>query len=321
MLLLKKFLILQTRGAFPAICMPILAMDDFRLRIFMTVAECGSFTKAAGKLGISQPAVSQNIADLEQDTGIRLFVRDRRNVSLTPEGILFRSYAEKILYWCDAAGRMFGAGIRKSRMRTVRIAASEDVASCILPDLVSSVRTVIPDMNFEVTDFQGMPGSAPDLAIVTERYQDRFDFETSGRKNLAGGNYTATPIGMPAACAVASSSGPLAFSSLREIPDTASIAYWSGPGPAKDILPMDMLPNIRFESFSVEAVKTAVRRSANIAGILPYHAVKRELEAGEFVQLPLPAPPYMMTAELIIRDEFGRTSVGKLLSEKLKTYF
>ena len=55
-------------------------LEDFRLRVFMAVAEEGSFTKAAASLGVTQPAVSQNIADLEKVTGQKLFERMRGEV-------------------------------------------------------------------------------------------------------------------------------------------------------------------------------------------------------------------------------------------------
>lgn len=52
-------------------------LEDFRLKVFMAVAETGSFTKASRKLGVSQPAVSQNISSLEKETGAILFQRAR----------------------------------------------------------------------------------------------------------------------------------------------------------------------------------------------------------------------------------------------------
>ena len=61
-------------------------LDDFRLRVFMMVAAEGSFTRAAQHLGVSQPAVSQNIAELEKQVGAVLFERKRGEVTLTPEG-------------------------------------------------------------------------------------------------------------------------------------------------------------------------------------------------------------------------------------------
>ena len=53
--------------------------EDFRLKVFMAVAETGSFTKAAKSIGISQPAVSQNINALEKEIGTPLIL-DRKSV-------------------------------------------------------------------------------------------------------------------------------------------------------------------------------------------------------------------------------------------------
>ncbi|HMM70600.1 MAG TPA: LysR family transcriptional regulator, partial [Gudongella oleilytica] len=57
-------------------------------RIFNQVAVLGSFTKAANTLFMSQPAVSQSIAALESELGVRLFTRTRKGVVLTEEGKL-----------------------------------------------------------------------------------------------------------------------------------------------------------------------------------------------------------------------------------------
>ena len=70
---------------------------DNRLKIFVAVAQSGSFTLAARSLGCTQPAVSQNIAQLESETGCALFERGRGSVSLTPSGRVFFSYAKRIL--------------------------------------------------------------------------------------------------------------------------------------------------------------------------------------------------------------------------------
>ena len=76
-------------------------LEDFRLRVFVTVAECGSFTAAAKALGISQPAVSQNISQLEQLAGGPLFDRSKGCITLTDKGLLFDGYARRILHWYE----------------------------------------------------------------------------------------------------------------------------------------------------------------------------------------------------------------------------
>jgi len=71
--------------------------EDFRLRVFAKVAESGSFTAAARALGISQPAVSQHIAELEKYVEGRLFERSRGQVRLTARGEAFLAQAQRIL--------------------------------------------------------------------------------------------------------------------------------------------------------------------------------------------------------------------------------
>ena len=82
-------------------------IDDFRLRVFDTVCRAGSFTAAARELGITQPAVSQQIAELEKDMGRALFERKPASVALSEEGRRFQEYAAQILHWYDAANQAF----------------------------------------------------------------------------------------------------------------------------------------------------------------------------------------------------------------------
>jgi DNA-binding transcriptional LysR family regulator len=79
-------------------------MFDFRqLRYFIAVAEELSFTRAAQRLHLSQPPLSQQIQALEQDLGIRLLERDKRNVTLTEPGRLFLEQARQILAMAEDA--------------------------------------------------------------------------------------------------------------------------------------------------------------------------------------------------------------------------
>ena len=74
----------------------------------MAVAECGSFTGAARMLNVSQPAVSQNIAELEKAVGAELFQRGRSSVTLTEKGETFRFYALRIIKGYEDLNTVFG---------------------------------------------------------------------------------------------------------------------------------------------------------------------------------------------------------------------
>jgi len=78
-------------------------LDNFRLRVFASVADTGSFTVTARNLGVTQAAVSQHVAELEKTVGEELFARARGGVSLTAAGELLLKYVKNILWWYDRA--------------------------------------------------------------------------------------------------------------------------------------------------------------------------------------------------------------------------
>lgn len=72
-------------------------MELRHLKYFQIVANERSFTKAAEKLNMSQPPLSRQIKDLENELGVKLFVRKYKNLELTKQGELFLNYANKII--------------------------------------------------------------------------------------------------------------------------------------------------------------------------------------------------------------------------------
>ena len=120
-------------------------LEDFRLRVFMAVVQEKSFTKAASILGVTQPAVSQNIAELEKLSGRKLFERQRGEVLLTPQGQVFMEYASGILSLCESAGNMFSS----FGPTVVKVSVSEDLYTLYLAPVLESFMTVHPDISFE----------------------------------------------------------------------------------------------------------------------------------------------------------------------------
>ena len=74
-----------------------LPFDLRALEIFLTVCEAGSMAAAARTLSLTQPAVSQSIADLEARTGTALFDRSVRPLALTPPGGILRQRASALM--------------------------------------------------------------------------------------------------------------------------------------------------------------------------------------------------------------------------------
>src|SRR5919109_669176 len=67
------------------------------LRYFLAVAEAGSFSRAADRLGVSQPAVSHQMRDLENALRVSLFQRRGKRILLTASGLIFQEHARVIL--------------------------------------------------------------------------------------------------------------------------------------------------------------------------------------------------------------------------------
>ncbi len=117
-------------------------LDDFRLRVFLTLAEECSFTRAAISLDVSQPAVSQNIAELERNLGVKLFDRQRGEVSLTPAGKIFKRYAEAILsHYSEASGIFVPL-----EERNVSVSASDEVYMYICDVLLKDFLLIHPEI-------------------------------------------------------------------------------------------------------------------------------------------------------------------------------
>jgi len=103
------------------------------IRTFVVVAEEGSFTRAAGQLNVTQGAVSQQIAKLEDFLGLRLFERLPRGLRLTPGGQRFRRGVERGIDQIDAE---IDALKSTDQSTTLRITANSSFAAqCLAPRL------------------------------------------------------------------------------------------------------------------------------------------------------------------------------------------
>ena len=117
------------------------------LKIFIAVAQAGSMSAAARELYIAQPTVSQVIAEIENEYGIRLFERLSRRLYITREGRQLLDYARHITALFEEMERDLHYA---SRNRTLRVGATITVGSCILPALVARFEAENPSDTVEV---------------------------------------------------------------------------------------------------------------------------------------------------------------------------
>src|ERR1700681_3366421 len=124
-------------------------MVDFRsLETFLWVVTLGSFRAAGEKLNTTQPAISQRIAQLEREMGVKLINRDHRVASPTPSGRQMMVYAEKLIGL--RAAMMAEIGDRSAMRGVLRLGVAETIVHTWLPQLVKSVNQVYPNLSLEI---------------------------------------------------------------------------------------------------------------------------------------------------------------------------
>ncbi len=128
-------------------------MEIAQLRSFLKIAEHRNFTRAAEECGVSQPALSQQIARLEEELGCAVFERQGRQVKLTEAGELLRRRAEQILVLVDDTSREIRDDGETGR---VVVAAIPTIAPYLLPRVLKTFHEQYPKarvvVNEEVTE-------------------------------------------------------------------------------------------------------------------------------------------------------------------------
>ncbi|MEZ2390589.1 LysR substrate-binding domain-containing protein [bacterium RCC_150] len=122
--------------------------EPVQLRSFLAVAETLSFTKAAERLGLAQPTVSQHVRKLEAAAKRALVARDTREVRLTDNGDAMAGFARTILSAHDSAARYFSGSAMRGRLR---FGTADDLAITGLPRILREFRQLYPQINLELT--------------------------------------------------------------------------------------------------------------------------------------------------------------------------
>lgn len=122
-----------------------------QMRAFLEVVQLGNFTRAAERLKVAQPALSQQIRDLEAELGIRLLDRTTRRVELTDAGREFGRAAGKILEDVDRAARE-AQGLASRERGRVTVAAPPLLSAIVLPAAIADFRSKYPGIQTVLVD-------------------------------------------------------------------------------------------------------------------------------------------------------------------------
>lgn len=260
------------------------------IEVFLAVAEEGTISAAARRLGVSPPAVSQQLAVTEATLGATLFDRAARPFVLTPAGSLFRRHAQVILN-TEAEARADLARADLARLTTLRLGMIEDFDAEVTPALLSGLAQDMTDCRFLLETgashrlLDKLEARALDLAVAAEL----------GSEGADAGWREVHPILTEPFVAVrpmAAAEVPLILYSARHL---------MGRQIAGHLARANLRPQVRFELDSYHAILALVAQGAGWTILTPLalHHAARFLGAVD-VQ-PLPDAPLTRSISLSAR--------------------
>lgn len=153
-------------------------MDLTLIRSFLAVAEAGAITEAAERIGVTQPALSRRIQQLEDDLGVELLVRGRKGAQLTEMGRLVLSEAQGIVARYEQM-RETVVSHQQLEGGTVRIGGGATAVSFILPEAIAAFQAAHPQVRFQMREAgssevaDDVVGGQLELGVVTLPVRDR----------------------------------------------------------------------------------------------------------------------------------------------------
>ena len=257
-------------------------MNFRHLTIFLTVCETGNMTKAAHKLFLAQPTVSQAISELEAYYEVRLFERLNHRLYLTDAGERLHTYAQHILNTSEQAKKEL-ADISQGGI--IRIGASLTVGAYLLPDQVNQFRKRHPEIEvFTQVDNTGF--------IEQQILEDRLDLGLV-EGPTASPYLIEKPFQEDRLVMIASPLHPLAKLSGMSIDDLsgqAFIAREAGSGTQTIFEHAMESAQVSWKAVGIynnnEAIKQAVMANLGLS-VVSQIAVREEIRLGQLVALDI----------------------------------
>jgi DNA-binding transcriptional LysR family regulator len=274
------------------------------IEVFLAVADEGTITAAARRLGVSPPAVSQQLAAIEATLGAVLLDRAARPFALTPAGRLFRRHAQTILN-TEAEARADLARADLARLSTLRLGMIEDLDAEVTPALLSGLAREMSDCRFLLETgashrlLDKLEARALDLAVAAEL----------GSEGADGGWREVHPVLTEPFVAVrpkAAGDVPLILYSARHL---------MGRQIASHLARANQRPQVRFELDSYHAILALVAQGAGWTILTPLalHHAPRFLDALEVH--PLSGPPLLRSISLSARVGVMGDVPGRVASD------
>lgn len=283
------------------------------LKVFTTVADAGGMSAAAKELHVSQPTVSQAIAELEKYYGVKLFERLSQKLYLTKEGELMLSFSRHIL---DSFEQMEADMNHAAKKPSLRIGCSVSVGTCLINDILDEAEEKMPDCEIRVivansSDIeQAVLSNEVDLGIVEGIVKSK--------------DLLITPVCEDELVVVCGKNHTLAKKkkvTLKQLTGQNYISRESGSTERNQIEKIfdeyGLQLKKTFCSTNTEAIKNAVIKGRGIA-VFSRRMIEKECAGGKLVILPLEGISVTRNINLVIHKNKYLSSSIQTLKEILK---
>lgn len=162
------------------------------LNYFLAIAREENITKAAQTLHVTQPTLSRQIAQLEEELGVKLFVRSNHNISLTEDGMILKRRAQEIISLADKTKKDF-MNKEETLSGEIAIGSGEFQSTRFLSRLIAAFKEKYPLVRYEI--YSGNTGNIQDnierglldIGLINEPVDIRkYDFVSTSQKEKWG---------------------------------------------------------------------------------------------------------------------------------------
>jgi DNA-binding transcriptional LysR family regulator len=256
-------------------------MLDFRsIETFLWVVKLGSFRGAAQRLNTTQPAISQRIAQLEREMGVKLLNRDHRVASPTPSGRQMMVYAEKLIGL--RSEMMAEIGERTAMRGVLRLGVAETIVHSWLPRLIKSVNTTYPNLSLEIE-----VDITPNLSarLLAQEIELAFVLGPLSGQSVRNRVLCDYPVNCVASPTLGLGTGPFALEELAKFPIITFARKTQPYETVRSLFNRPDLPPIRLHASA--SLMTVIHMAIEGLGIavIPAAIVENELADGRLQEL------------------------------------
>lgn len=268
-------------------------MELRQLEYFLMVSKVGSFTRAAERLYVSQPAVTNAIRNLEAELGVLLFDRGQKQALLTAEGRVFYKHVEHVMHGVSQTISEINQ-MKDLASGTLTLGLTPVAGSAAFIDFLERFQTAYPQIRLRIVEDHV---SALQQALVADRIE--LALVLAGEKNHLIETLPLAREEIVLCCAQSHALASLTAVSLPELVETPLLLFPPQCLLRKQLLAAfertNTLPRIQLELQHVQTIKRFVARGASVS-LLP-----RSLAEDERLSAVSLSPPLWMTAAVVCK--------------------